>query len=66
MFLFFFRLKSSNFFPFKPMFSKGPSFFVFLFVIMGLFFAPARGSPASVSDHVKTSQEYINVEHVRT
>ena len=53
-------------FPLKPMFSKGPSFFVLLFVIMGLYFVPARGRPASVSDHVMTSQEYLKVEHVRT
>ena len=48
------------------MFSKGPSFFVLLFVNLGLYFAPARGSPASVSDHVMTSQEYKKIEHVRT
>ena len=47
------------------MFSEGPPYFVLLFVIMG-FFAPARGSPASVSDHVMTSQDYIKVEHVGT
>ena len=35
--------------------SKGPSFFVLLFLIMGLYFAPVRGSPTSVSDHVTTS-----------
>ena len=28
---------------------------------MGLCFAPARGSPASFSDHVMTSQDYIKV-----
>ena len=29
-------------------------------------FAPASGSPASVSDHVMTSQDYRNVEHLET
>ena len=48
------------------MFSKGPSIFVILFVIMGIYFAPARGSPASVNDYIMTSQDYIKVEHVRT
>ena len=48
------------------MFSGGPSFFVVFFVIMGLYFAPVRGSTASVNDHVMISQDYIKVEHVRT
>ena len=48
------------------MFSKGPSFFVLLFVNMGLYFAPARASLASVSDLVMTSQDYIKVERDRT
>ena len=48
------------------MFSEGPSFFVLLFVIMGLYVAPARASPASVSDHVMTSQDQVKVDIVRT
>ena len=48
------------------MFSKGLSFFVLLFVIMGLYFAPTHGSPANVSDHVMISQDYIKVERDRT
>ena len=27
---------------------------------------PARGSPVRVSDHVRTSQESLKVEHVKT
>ena len=46
------------------MFSESPSFFV-LFEIMCFEISPAPGSPASVSDHVMTSQDYIKVEHVR-
>ena len=42
------------------MFSDGPITFV-LFEN-----APARGSPASVSDHAMTSQDYIKVEHAKT
>ena len=52
--------------PLKPMFSKGPLFFVVLFVIMGLYFVPACDRPASVSDDVMTSQEYLKVEQDRT
>ena len=48
------------------MFSKGSSFSVLLKVIMGLYFAPARGIPLSGSEQVMTSQEYIKVEHTRT
>ena len=33
---------------------------------MGFEFSTANGSPASVSDHVMTSQDYIKVEHIRT
>ena len=47
------------------MFSE--SLFIFLFFYWwGFELAPARGSPASVSDHFMTSQDYIKVEHVRT
>ena len=45
------------------MFSKDSSFFLLSFIIMGLYFVSARGSPASVSDRVMTSQDYIKVEH---
>ena len=48
------------------MFSKGSSFFIFLFVIMGLYFVPAGGSPAGVIEHTMISQDYIIVQHVRT
>ena len=54
-------------FPLKPVISEGPSFFVLFVCNDGdLNFSPARGSPASASDHVMTSQDYIKVEHVRT
>ena len=42
------------------MFSKGPSFFVILFVIIKFEFSPAPGEPASARDHVMTSQHYTN------
>ena len=61
----FFRLKSSIWFPARTHVFERSFFFVLLFVNMWLYFAPARGSPASVSDHVMTSQDYIEVEHVR-
>ena len=48
------------------MFPKGSSFFVVLYVMKGLYFAPARGSPARVSEHVLTSQDHTKVEHIRT
>ena len=32
----------------------------------GFEFAPARGRPASLSDLIITSQDYIKVEHVKT
>ena len=66
IFLFFFVWILQTVFPLKPMFSKGPSVFVLLFVIMGIYFAPARGSSASVGDHIMTSKVYIKVEHVGT
>ena len=47
------------------MFSEGP-FLCFLLVFKGFEVAPARGSPASVNDHVMTSHACIKVEHVRT
>ena len=43
------------------MFSKGPSFSILLFEGMGFAFAPARGSPATVSDLVLTSRGYIKL-----
>ena len=53
--------------------SEGTHFFgrTFIFCTFclqwwGFEFAPARGSPAIVSDHVMTSQDYIKVEHVST
>ena len=61
VFRIFFVWNLQTVFPLKPMFSKDSSFFVLLFVIMGIDFAPARGTPASVSDHVRTSQDYIKV-----
>ena len=48
------------------MFSRGPSNFVVLFVILAIYFAPARGSSTNVGDHIKTSKDYKKVEHVRT
>ena len=64
---FFFRLKSLNCFPVKThVFGKPFVFCTFCLKSGGFEFAPARGSPASVSDHVMTSQDYIKVEQVRT
>ena len=60
----FIALNLQTVFCLKPMFLKGPSFFVILFV-WGFEFAPACGSPASVSDHVMTSQNHKKVKHVR-
>ena len=34
--------------------------------MMGFEFAPARGSPVSVIDHVMTSKHYKKIEHVGT
>ena len=53
-------------FRWNPYFRKVLHFLLILFVIMGLYFAPAHGRPANLSDHVMTSQDYIEVEHVRT
>ena len=66
MFLFFFS--SEIFRHFSVKFHIFESFFIIvhLFVVMGLYFVPARGCPASVSDHVTTSKDYIKVDHVRT
>ena len=63
--VFFSRLKSSNRFFEKLMFSKGPSILVnFVCNDGGFDFAPACGSPASVSDLIMTSQDYLKFEHV--
>ena len=65
--VFFFRLKSSNCFPVKTHVFGRPFFFcTFCLWSWGFEFAPACGSPASVSDHVMASQGYIEVEQVRT
>ena len=65
--VFFFRLKSLNCFPVKThVFGKPFVFCTFCLKSWGFEFAPARGSPASVSDHVMTRQDYIKVEQVRT
>ena len=61
VFLIFFVWYLQTVFTLKPIFSKDSSFFVLLFVIMGIDFAPARGSSASVSHHVMASQDYIKV-----
>ena len=47
-------------------FGRSFNFCYFCLLLWGIDFAPARGSPASVSDHVMTSQDYIKVEKVRT
>ena len=62
----FFVLNVQNVFRLKPMFSKGPSFIIPLFVIMGFEFANHDGGLASVSDHGLTSQDYIKNENVST
>ena len=66
-FLFFFLLKSSNCFPIKTH-VFGMSFIICTLCLKrwGFEFAPARGSPSSVTDLVMTSQDYIEVEHVGT
>ena len=67
MFLFFFSSEVFKLFSrWNPYFRTVLHFLLILFVIMGLFFAPAHGRPANLSDHVMTSQNYIEVEHVRT
>ena len=68
-FLVLFFFSSKIFKPFsrlRPCFRKVLHFFLLLFLIMGFEFSTANGSPASVSDHVMTSQDYIKVENVRT
>ena len=49
-------------FTLKPIFSEGPSLFDIFLLLWGIDFAPASGSPASVSDYVMTSQDYIKVK----
>ena len=67
LFYFFFRLKSSNGFHVEThIFGMSFIFCHFCLKLWGFDFAPARGSPASVSDHFMTSQDYIKVEHVGT
>ena len=67
MFLFFFfRLKSSNGFHVETHIFGRSFIFCLCLLLWGFEFAPARGSPASVIDHVNTSQDYIKFEHVRT
>ena len=65
---YFFHLKSSNGFNVETHFFPKVFHFLFCFCLLlwGIDFAPARGSPASVSDRVMTSQDCIKVEHVRT
>ena len=65
LFYFFFRLKSSNGFHVETHFF-GRSFIFCHFVCnYGALNLRLRGSHASVSDHVMTSKDYINVEHIR-
>ena len=47
------------------MFSEGP-FLCFLLVFKGFEFVLARGSPVRFGDHVRTSQEFLKVERVKT
>ena len=42
------------------------NFFLFFSAMMRFWIAPAPSSPASVSDHVMTSQDYTKIEHVMT
>ena len=64
--VFFFRLKSSIFFPVRThVFGRSFIFCNFCLYWWGFDFAPARGSPASVSDYDMTCRDYIKVEHVR-
>ena len=65
-FFLFFSLKSSNGFHVETqIFRRSFIFCYFCLLPWGFDFAPARGRPTSVSDHVMTSQDYIKVEHVR-
>ena len=67
LFYFFFRLKSSNGFHVEThIFGRSFIFCHFCLYLLGFEFAPARASPASVSDHVMTCQDYIKVERVGT
>ena len=61
-FFLFFSLKSSNGFHVETqIFRRSFIFCYFCLLPWGFDFAPARGSPASVSDHAMTSQDYIKV-----
>ena len=64
--LFFFVEIFKQFFRGTHVLERSLIFCSLLFVMMGFQFAPARGSPTSVTDFVMTSQDYIKVEHVRT
>ena len=58
----FFRLKFSNGFHVEThIFRRSFIFCYFCLILWGFDFAPARGSAASVSDRVMTSQNYIKV-----
>ena len=62
VFLIFFGLKSSNGFHVEThIFRRSFFFCYFCLLLWGFDFAPARGSAASVSDRVMTSQDYIKV-----
>ena len=50
----------------NPCFRKDLHFLYFCLQSMRLYFAPARGSPVSVRDHVMTSQVYIKVDYAKT
>ena len=47
------------------MFSEGP-FLCLLLVFKGFEFVPARGNPVRAGDRVRTSQESLKLEHVKT
>ena len=62
-----FCLKSSNCFPVKIHFFRGPfNFNTFCLQSTGFEIAPARGSSASVISHVMAKRDYIKFEEVRT
>ena len=61
----FFGLKFSNCSPLKLIFSEGPYFLYVLFVIMGLWNWPARGSPVIVIGHVMTRRVYKKMNRSR-
>ena len=64
-FLYFFQFEIFQRFSGESHFFGRP-FLCFLLVFKGFQFVPSRGSPVRASDHVRTGQESLKVEHVKT